>query len=205
MQHSVEPELAHTRTTPLHWLAVAAALCAVISLSSVFQPDEAGATPHPAPAPSPSSHAAARPVPAPDASLATYPLTCPAPPGEKAEPPTLAAHVAGDLDGDGSPETVALVHCAAGSGNPPEGLYVLTRTAARKTPRVVATLLDPAEQRTVEDLAIRRGQVRASVLGYSSLDVPRCCPDVHQATAWTWHGKSFTRSSPGAPADDGLA
>ncbi|MET8558664.1 hypothetical protein ABZV64_27450 [Streptomyces sp. NPDC004959] len=205
MQHSVEPELAHTRTTPLHWLAVAAALCAVISLSSVFQPDEAGATPHPAPAPSPSSHAAARPVPAPDASLATYPLTCPAPPGEKAEPPTLAAHVAGDLDGDGSPETVALVHCAAGSGNPPEGLYVLTRTAARKTPRVVATLLDPAEQRTVEDLAIRRGQVRASVLGYSSLDVPRCCPDVHQATAWTWHGKSFTRSSPGAPAGDGLA
>ncbi|WP_030995190.1 hypothetical protein [Streptomyces sp. NRRL F-5630] len=205
MQHSVEPELAHTRTTPLHWLAVAAALCAVISLSSVFQPDEAGATPHPAPAPSPSSHAAARPVPAPDASLATYPLTCPAPPGEKAEPPTLAVHVAGDLDGDGSPETVALVHCAAGSGNPPEGLYVLTRTAARKTPRVVATLLDPAEQRTVEDLAIRRGQVRASVLGYSSLDVPRCCPDVHQATAWTWHGKSFTRSSPGAPAGDGLA
>ncbi|WP_433344346.1 hypothetical protein [Streptomyces sp. CA-253872] len=205
MQHSVEPELAHTRTTPLHWLAVAAALSAVISLSSVFQPDEAGATTHPAPGPTPSSHAAARPVPAPDAALATYPLTCPAPPGGKAEPPTLAAHVAGDLDGDGNPETVALVHCAAGSGNPPEGLYVLTRTAARKEPRVVATLLDPTEQRTVEGLAIRRGQVRASVLGYSSLDVPRCCPDVHQATAWTWHANRFTRSSPGAPAGDGLA
>ncbi|NEA42098.1 hypothetical protein [Streptomyces sp. SID11385] len=204
MQHPVEPELAHTRTTPLHWLAVAAALCAVISLSSAFQPDEADATTHHAGA-KPSPRAPARPVPAPDAALATYPLTCPTPPGEKAKPPTLAEHVAGDLDGDGSPETVALVHCAAGSGNPPEGLYVLTRTAAEKKPRVVATLLDPAEQRTVEELTIHRGEVRASVLGYSSLDVPRCCPDVHQATAWAWHGKRFTRTSPGAPAGDGLA
>lgn len=205
VQHSVEPELAHTRTTPLHWLAVAAALCAVISLSSVFQPGEADATTHHAPAAAPSAHAPARPVPAPDAALATYPLTCPAPPGEKAEPPTLASHVAGDLDGDGSPETVALVHCAAGSGNPPEGLYVLTRTAAKKKPRVVATLLDPTEQRTVKGLTIHRGEVRASLLGYSSLDVPRCCPDVHQSTAWAWHGNRFTRSSPGAAAGDGLA
>ncbi|EDY44668.2 hypothetical protein, partial [Streptomyces sp. SPB074] len=200
---SVEPELAHTRTTPLHWLAIAAAPCAVISLSAAFQPDEAGASPHPAP--TPSAHAASRPVPAPDAARATYPLTCPAPPGEKADAPVLAEHVTGDLDGDGNPETVALVHCAAGSGNPPEGLYVLTRTAARATPRVVATLLDPTEQRTVDALRIGGGEVRASLLGYSSLDVPRCCPDVHQATAWAWHGHRFTRTSPGAPAGDGAA
>jgi hypothetical protein len=177
----------------------------VISLSSVFQPDEADATTRSAPAPKPSHHTAARPLPAPDATLASYPLTCPAPPGEKARAPRIARQVAGDLDGDGSPETVALVHCAAGSGNPPEGLYVLTRTAAQKKPRVVATLLDPAEQRTVKGLTISKGEVRASVLGYSSLDIPRCCPDVHQATTWAWRGKSFTRTSPGAAAGDGLA
>ena len=40
----------------------------------------------------------------------------------------------GDLDGDGSPETVAVVHCDAGMGTPPDGVYVLTRAADDRNP-----------------------------------------------------------------------
>ncbi len=66
----------------------------------------------------------------------------------------------GDLDGDGSPETVAVVRCDAGIGTPPNGVYVLTQggSGARK-PRVVATLVDPKDRLDVTDFAVRDGAV----------------------------------------------
>ena len=54
----------------------------------------------------------------------------------------------GDLDGDGRPETVAVVRCDAGSGTPPSGVYVVTQPlTAGGAPRVVATLIDPKASR----------------------------------------------------------
>uniref|UniRef100_UPI002FDBF105 hypothetical protein n=1 Tax=Streptomyces sp. IBSBF 2390 TaxID=2903533 RepID=UPI002FDBF105 len=102
----------------------------------------------------------------------------------------------GDLDGDGRPETVAVVHCDAPMGTPPDGVYVLTRSAGSAKPRVVATLVDPKDRFTVTDFAIRERKVAATLLGYSSDDVPSCCPDVKTPATWRWNGSAFLRSTP---------
>ncbi|WP_299537674.1 hypothetical protein [uncultured Streptomyces sp.] len=189
MQHSALPDLAHTDSRAVHWLATAAAMAAVVALAGLLQPGSATATATPAPgaaaAPRP---AVSGPAPAaPDPAAADFPLAC-GPVGH-----TVADHVAGDLDGDGAPETVALVHCDAGSGTPPGGVYVLTGSGT--APRVVATLVDPARKMTVTGLAVQDGVVSATLLGYSSLDVPRCCPDLTEASDWRWSNGAFVRST----------
>ncbi|MFF9344239.1 MULTISPECIES: hypothetical protein [unclassified Streptomyces] len=190
MQPSAAPDpvdLAHTHARPLHWLATATATAAVVALAGALTPRAAEAGPATASASAP---AAPGPAAAPDAGTADYPLGC------GGVPHRVARAVTGDLDGDENPETVAVVHCEAGSGTPPSGLYVLTRGRGDDAPaRVVATLVDPSEQRSVTGLAIRDGAVRATLLGYSSPDVPSCCPDVKEQVGWDWTGGAFVRSA----------
>ncbi|MFC9385517.1 hypothetical protein [Streptomyces venezuelae] len=184
MQPSAAPDLAdlaHTHARAGHWLATATATAAVVALAGLFQPGPAGATAGPAAAP--------RPAPAPEATGAGYPLDC----GGGAV--TIAGRAAGDLDGDGNPETVAVVHCEAGSGTPPSGVYVLTRGKGDGDPaRVVATLVEPGRLQNVTGLAVRDGAVHATLLGYSSPDVPSCCPDEKEQVSWRWKGGAFVRS-----------
>ncbi|WP_055533746.1 hypothetical protein [Streptomyces graminilatus] len=185
MQHSAVPELAHTHTRPIHWLATAAALAGVVALSSALQPGSATAAQSAGPAGRPATAAAP-----PDPTGVDFPLRC-------GPLPVLVQNKAtGDLDGDGTPETVASVRCDAGSGTPPNGVYVLTRAADTERPRLVATLVDPKDRRTVTDLTVRDGAVTARLLGYSSLDVPRCCPDIDERAAWQWKNGVFVRSTP---------
>ncbi|WP_155057537.1 hypothetical protein [Streptomyces blattellae] len=187
MQQSAVPELAHTHTRPIHWLATATALAGVVALSSIFQPDAATA----AQAPGPDSKTAQATATAPDPADADFPIEC---------GPVKAVVVkkaSGDLDGDGRPETVAVVHCDAPMGTPPDGLYVLTAADTSK-PRVVATLVDPKDRTTVSDIAIRDEEVLGTVLGYSSPDVPRCCPDIKDSPKWQWQNGTFVRSEPSA-------
>ncbi|MGW7432710.1 hypothetical protein ACWGIN_24595 [Streptomyces sp. NPDC054861] len=182
MQPSAVPDLAHTHARPVHWLATATAMAAVVAAAGLLQPGPATATTAAGPQAAPAA------APAPDAAAADYPLDC------GRAPTTVARQSRGDLDGDGNPETVAVVHCEAGSGTPPSGIYVLTR--AKDAPaRVVATLLDPARRSTVADLAVRDGAVVATVLGYSSLDVPSCCPDQRERVEWRWKGSAFVRTA----------
>ncbi|MHA5047536.1 hypothetical protein [Streptomyces sp. SD15] len=185
MQQSVVPELAHTHTRPIHWLATATALAAVVALSSVLQPGSATAA---------QSGPEAKPAPAtttpPDPTGVTFPIEC---------GPTKAIvqkKASGDLDGDGNPETVAVVRCDAGSGTPPNGVYVLTQASGAKKPRVVATLVDPKDRLTVTDFTVRDGTITATLLGYSSSDVPSCCPDVKDHAKWQWKNDAFIRSTP---------
>lgn len=184
MQQSAVPELAHTNARPIHWVATATALSAVVALSSLLQPD-------PATAVQADSRTRSAPVTAtaPDPAGVDFPIQCgPA----KA---VVRKKASGDLDGDGVPETVAVVHCQAGSGTPPDGVYVLTQGSAAK-PRVVATLIDPKDRFTVKDFAVRDGAVTATLLGYSSIDVPSCCPDVTDRAKWQWKNGAFVRSTP---------
>ncbi|MFH9608655.1 hypothetical protein [Streptomyces sp. NPDC017448] len=185
MQTPALPDLAHTAARPVHWLATAAAMAGVVALAGLLQPGPATAT---ATAPEQRTARRGAPVPAPDPAGVDFPLEC------GAAGTTVARHAPGDLDGDGRPETVAVVHCDAGSGTPPAGVYVLTRTSGA-APRVVATLVDPADRKSVEDFAVRDGTVFATLLGYSSLDVPRCCPDQEEQASWRWQGRAFVRSS----------
>ncbi|MET9956803.1 hypothetical protein ABZ135_35375 [Streptomyces sp. NPDC006339] len=183
MQTSAVTDLAHTHARPVHWLATATAMAGVVALAGLLQPGPAGATAAPAPAA------------APDAATARFPLEC------GGAPSKIAQRATGDLDGDGNPETVAVVHCEAGSGTPPSGIYVLThgkgtgKSAGGGAARVVATLVDPSELTTVSGFAVRDGAVRATLLGYSSPDVPSCCPDRKEQVTWRWQGGSFVRAA----------
>ncbi|WP_405815143.1 hypothetical protein OG241_11540 [Streptomyces sp. NBC_01390] len=185
MQRSVVPELAHTQTRPIHWLATATVLAGVVALSPAFQPGSATA----AQAAGPAGHSAVGAAP-PDPTGVAFPLQC------GPLPVLVQDKATGDLDGDGRPETVASVRCDAGSGTPPNGVYVLTQAADAKRPRLVATLVDPKSRLTVTDLTVRDGAVTATLLGYSSLDVPRCCPDVDERAKWQWKNGAFLRSTP---------
>ncbi|QIJ61749.1 hypothetical protein [Streptomyces sp. JB150] len=185
MQHPAVPELAHTRARPIHWLATATALAGVVALSALLQPGAATAAQEPGQGPQSAPAAAA---PATDG--VDFPLEC------GPVKAVVEREAAGDLDGDGRPETVAVVHCDAGISTPPDGVYVLTRSADDAPVRLVATLVDPKDRYTVEDFAVRDGAVTATLLGYSSADVPTCCPDTEDHAKWRWENGSFVRSSP---------
>ncbi|MFE9774343.1 hypothetical protein ACFYOV_22260 [Streptomyces sp. NPDC005931] len=186
MQSSAVPELAHTHARPIHWLATATAVAGVVALSSVLQPGAATA----AQTPGPQTKSAPAPVVPPDPAAVDFPLEC------GPVDAVVKKRASGDLDGDGRPETVAVVHCDAPMGTPPDGVYVLTQDAGGDTPRVVATLVDPKDRTNVDDFALRGRDVTATLLGYSSDEVPSCCPDVREDVKWRWENGAFTRSTP---------
>ncbi|TSB32463.1 hypothetical protein [Streptomyces benahoarensis] len=181
MQPLAGQDLSHTQPRPMHWLTTATAVAAVIAAGSFVQPPDATATT--------ASAKPGRTAPAPDAHAVTFPLDC--------GPNRLdvVKQVSGDLDGDGTTETVATVRCHSDTGTPPDGVYVLARTSdAKAAPRIVATLLDPSRKLSVQDLALHDGTVSATLLGYSTTDVPRCCPDVRTDTKWRWQDGKFLRT-----------
>ncbi|WP_200302719.1 hypothetical protein [Streptomyces adelaidensis] len=185
MQQSAVPELAHAHTRPIHWLATATALAGVMALSSALQPDAArAAQPGPQAAPAPAV------VAPPDPTEVDLPLDC-GPVGI-----VVKAKRSGDLDGDGRPETVAVVHCDASMGTPPDSVYVLTRSTDTAAPRLIATLVAPKARKTVTDFAVRDAVVTATLHGYSSTDIPNCCPDVTDPLKWQWKNGAFVRSTP---------
>ncbi|MEV6794008.1 hypothetical protein AB0M87_18880 [Streptomyces sp. NPDC051320] len=176
------PDLAHTRTSPVQWLATATAMAGVVALAGFV-------TPGPATASQPGGKPAT--VAAPDTAAAVFPLKC----GGVGSVVTRKA--TGDLDGDGRPEAVAVVRCDAGMGTPPSGVYVVTQPLTEGgAPRVVATLVAPGSEQTVGALAVHDGAVTATLLGYSSPEVPRWKPDVREKAKWRWQGGKFVRSVP---------
>jgi hypothetical protein len=183
VQTSAVPDLAHTHARPVHWLATAAAMAAVVAGAGMLQPKAATASQ--ADSQAQTSTAAA---PVPDPATAQLPLEC------RGAKSVVTKQASGDLDGDGSPETVAVARCDAGSGTPPSGVYVLT-PAEGASARVVATLVEPAQKLSVSDIAVRDGVVTATLLGYSSPDVPSCCPDRQEKVKWQWQGGKFVRSA----------
>ncbi|MFE4872638.1 hypothetical protein [Streptomyces sp. NPDC056682] len=188
MQNAAVPELAHTHARPVHWIATATAMAAVVALAGFLQPDAAKASQTPREHGAPLTTAAA-----PDPGAVVLPLQC----GSVGS--TVEKKASGDLDGDGVPETVAVAHCRAGGGTPPSGIYVLTQPVVKGAPpRLVATLLDPKDKQTVADLIVRDGAVTATLLGYSSNDVPRYEPDVREQVKWRWQGGKFIRSTQAA-------
>nr|WP_202529328.1 hypothetical protein [Streptomyces sp. SID486] len=185
VQQSAVPELAHAQARPIHWLATATAVAGVVALSSVAQPGSATAAQS-----TPETRTASAPAAPPSTAGVHFPLDC------GPVKAVVAARAGADLDGDGRPETIAVVHCDAPMGTPPDGVYVLTRSADRAAPRVIATLVDPGERLTVTGLAVHARAVSATLLGYSSDAVPSCCPDTKTPATWQWNGKAFLRSTP---------
>ncbi|MCF6523222.1 hypothetical protein [Streptomyces sp. JJ36] len=183
MQPPVAPALPHTRTRPLHWAGTAAALAGVLGLAAAVQPpasaDPAGGT------------GAAR-AEAPDPAQARYPVDCG---GRTKHAVDVLDSGSADFDGEGRAETVAVVRCRTGIGTPPAGIFVLTHAAtADAPPRVAETLLSPREGMNAGDFTVGArgpGVIAATLLGYSSPDVPRCCPDQQRKVTWEWRDGTF--------------
>jgi hypothetical protein len=185
VQPSAAPEAHHTavpacpdrpRAHAAHWLATAVGLAAVVMVAALVQPPGAAATAVGAPASG-----------APDPTAVRYPVDC------AGGPVDVVSRAAVDLDADGRTDTVAVVRCHTETGTPPSGAYVLSHGASRAAkPRIVATLLDPAQKLTMNGLTVTGHTVSATLLGYSSNAVPRCCPDLSRSFSWTWRDGRFT-------------
>jgi hypothetical protein len=187
-------ELPHTRTRMLHWISTAVALAAVVGASALLQPSDA--TAHP-------TTTGADALAPPDAAKAHYPLNC------GREGPATGSRIdvvdqgVADFDGDGRRETVADVRCHATAGTPPNGLFVLANpprpSATDARPRVVATMVPIKERMNVRNLKVSGRGVSATLFGYSSPDVPRCCPDRQRKVKWQWKDGQFVLKAEPVP------
>ncbi len=176
-----QQELPHTRAQAVHWLATGLGLAAVVVGVTLAQPPGASAA---SAAATVGDGAAAS---APKATDVRYPLNC------AGAPVDIVARAAVDMDADGRTDTVAVVRCHTETGTPPSGVFVLSAgpgPAAR--PRIVATLVDPAAKLSLSGFAVTGRTVSATLLGYSSDKVPRCCPDLARKFSWVWRDGSFS-------------
>jgi len=182
VQPSAGPALPHTRTRGVHWITTAVALGAVVAAVALVEPADASQS-------SASSDAkpSGPPVAAPDPHAAAYPLTCA--PGAAVD---VISQVSADMDGDGRPETVVVVRCHSDTGTPPSGVYILgAPAAAGSKPKIVQTLVNPKDDRQIADFRLDGRAVKATVLGFSSDDTPRCCPDLRRTYTWKWQGGRY--------------
>jgi hypothetical protein len=179
-------------------LAVALALLVPVGCARVpggTQPGAAAAKPPPGSSPA-AGAAPGRPV-APallPAGLLVSALGCPAGMGS-----TVSARVnlPGGLRADRPVAgTVVAAHCASAAGSPPSGLFLVSGSG--HAARVVGTLVRPASDVLVTALRLEDGLVSASGLGYSSGDVPRCCPDRRLSMAWVVQGDRMVPVHPTA-------
>ncbi|RBM23890.1 hypothetical protein [Streptomyces sp. PT12] len=186
MQLPAGQDLPHTRARAVHWLTTAAVLAAATVVAAMIEPSGATATATASGERGPERGAAA-PTPGPDAEAAEYPLDC-GPLGV-----VVSDQASVDLDGDGTGETVAVVHCDAGSGTPPHGVYLLGHGEGEgAAPRVTETLVDPAERMNVDRFEADDDAVALRLYGYSSPDVPSCCPDMQRDVSWSWRDGALT-------------
>ncbi|WP_407563858.1 hypothetical protein [Streptomyces sp. 184] len=179
MQPLPGADLPHAHPRAVHWIATAAAMAAVVALAALIQPPTVAAGND-----GKGDHGG-RPAPGPQPSAAHYPVDC------AGTEPEVFKHGSADFDADGRAETVAVVRCRAAAGSPPSGMYVVSATKPGVSPRVTATLLDPAEGMSVGQFAVRENEISATLLGYSSPDVPRSKPDKQRNVTWTWEDDRF--------------
>ena len=82
--------------------------------------------------------------------------------------------------------TVVVARCDSGAGSPPSGVYVVDGAGA--SARVTDTLVRTDQELQIATITAVAGGLRATGLGYSGVDVPRCCPDQHVTLDWRIEG-----------------
>ena len=175
------PPPAHTRARAPHWIGTAAVLAAAVGVTLAVAPADASA-------PVPNGPHAVPAAAAPDPAHVAYPLGC------DGLPVKIDQSFSADLTGDGTDATVVAARCLSATGTPPDGLFLLERGAGGR-PRIADVLIGPGEQLTVRSVDFRGdGTITAAVDGYSSVNVPRCCPDVHESLVWTPRGSGYRRT-----------
>jgi hypothetical protein len=124
-----------------------------------------------------------------DWSARRYPMDCGGLPQE------VTRVVLGDATGDRRAEAVVAARCAAGAGSPPSAVFVFGVQAGQPEPQLLATLIKLDQNVLIDDVGASVEGITARGHGYSSPDVPRCCPDLEIDWRWQWTGSGFARIS----------
>ncbi len=138
-----------------------------------------------------SSSTTTQPLDSVDWSQVTYPFDCGTYPG--AGPvgwhvwDVQYAHPAGGVE-----MAVVLVTCDAGAGSPPAALLVYDGAASPSgDPHLTQTLVSPEDNWVAGDVSPIDDTVSLPVSGYTTADVPHCCPDVAATLVWHWVDGSY--------------
>jgi hypothetical protein len=85
-----------------------------------------------------------------------------------------------------------LAQCDSGAGTPPVALYVYDgTTSSPSTPHLASTLISEKERWQANSFSTSGGDLTMNVFGFSSNNVPNCCPDVRTTLVWRWNGSSY--------------
>lgn len=156
------------------------AVLVVLGAAAVGAVGPARGTPTPAPTPAPTSaqRSARSPalIPAALAGALRPALACPADVGVVLESRATAPAA---LD---ESAVVVAGRCDAGAGNPPSGVFLVAADGG--SPRVTQTLVPDSADLVLPTVSVSADAVTVLASGFSSVDVPRCCPDRAVVHRW---------------------
>lgn len=92
---------------------------------------------------------------------------------------------------------LVLVTCDAGAGTPPVELYVFDNADSATTPHLADTLVTAADNWQANEVIADEATVSLPVHGFSSAEVPRCCPDITATLTWVWNGNAYQPTDQG--------
>jgi hypothetical protein len=97
----------------------------------------------------------------------------------------------------GRAAAVVAAHCNAGAGSPPSAVFLLRDAAGAgpARPEVTETLVGLDRDLLVQKVTVGAGAVEVTAYGYSTGDIPRCCPDRHLSLGWRWNGSALVPDS----------
>jgi hypothetical protein len=96
---------------------------------------------------------------------------------------------------------IVLVSCIAGAGNPPSAVLVYENAGSSDRVHLRQTLVPYHDDWSPvpDGTTVEGSNLSIKVDGYSTEDVPRCCPDVHTTLSWTWDGNKYVADKPEGP------
>jgi len=99
---------------------------------------------------------------------------------------------------------IVLVRCNAGAGTPPVALYVYDKATSRVAAHLAETLIKDSDNWQAGAVNAAGTTISLEVAGFSSNNVPNCCPDVQAALTWEWDGTRYRLTSDVPPHITGL-
>lgn len=91
----------------------------------------------------------------------------------------------------GAEMALVLVTCNAGAGTPPIALLVYDRADSATSAHLAQTLVRTDDNWQANHVVDDAGAVSIPVHGFSSAEIPRCCPDLSATLTWRWNGNSY--------------
>jgi hypothetical protein len=112
---------------------------------------------------------------------------------------TVLMQVAYPEPAPGTTVAVVMARCDASAGSPPTSLFVYDHASSTTSAHLLQVLMDgrrgSSQTAIAKDFKVAGSTLIVDVYGYSSADVPRCCPDRHYTETWVWQGGSYQQIS----------